>query len=464
VTFSGLLVVPEPTLSGYIHLWVAEGGDEDNPRRETIVPYSIGGNPSKGRGGYSKGRGGYAPLVSPDGQMIFFAPDPIDFQAGDFYTIQQMATLPALPPDKRALGPSYNFVATPGAPALTGSISFQYLGLDALTEGVDETTLTIHYWDGLAWMALPTVRNTYYNLASASSQGPGVYALLAGVTTPQISQVSPAMATNDVTTTLVIEGEAFLPPVSVVLVGSTSRYTLPLRSVGPVSLTAVVSPGLQAQAYAVAVINGDGGLAPEAGRFALFTPAEGCFYDFFESGSGQWQISGDWGIVRLADGNQAMTDSPEGPYKGASDYGPGLQIYTTTLTSPSFSLSACPNPSLTFQHDYRLARLAGAASEDVGRVEISTDGGESWIELARYSGGGLFDGAREEIESFEWAEVTWQPVRLDLTPYLDQAALRLRFSLSVNDDALSSKGWLLDNIMVAGDSSGGAVFLPLILK
>ena len=76
----------------------------------------------------------------------------------------------------------------------------------------------------------------------------------------------------------------------------------------------MISAGIPAAEYEVQVLNGNQptGLAaaPQAGSLALFDPAEAVFYDFFESGSGQWTIQGDWGIVALPDGNQAMTDSP----------------------------------------------------------------------------------------------------------------------------------------------------------
>jgi hypothetical protein len=86
-----------------------------------------------------------------------------------------------LPAERTALGPAYNMVATgSAAPQLTGSISFQYQGLDALVEQVEEETLQIHYWDGSTWRPLRTVCDPYYNFASAASEGPGVYTLLGG--------------------------------------------------------------------------------------------------------------------------------------------------------------------------------------------------------------------------------------------------------------------------------------------
>ncbi len=198
--YAGTFTLEDATLSGYIQVWVDETDTEANPRRETLVAYSIGGNPGKKRagnadvrggggkkragnadlrGGGGKKRAGNAPVVSADGQMIFFTDNPILFEEGDFYTIQTMSGLPALPPGRSVIGQGYNLVASPGAPVFAGSISFQYLGSDVLASGVDEEDLTIYFWDGSAWHILPTVRDPYYNLASARSEGAGIYALMA---------------------------------------------------------------------------------------------------------------------------------------------------------------------------------------------------------------------------------------------------------------------------------------------
>jgi hypothetical protein len=44
--------------------------------------------------------------------------------------------------------------------------------------------LTLYFWNGAIWTALNTVLDTYFNLASAPSQGEGVYALMASVKIP----------------------------------------------------------------------------------------------------------------------------------------------------------------------------------------------------------------------------------------------------------------------------------------
>jgi hypothetical protein len=197
--YSGTFILAYPALSGHVQVWVEETATEENPRRETIVAYSINGNPgftrggggftrggggfTRGGGGFTRGgggftRGGGAPLMSPDGQMIFFTENPLVFEVGQFYTIQGMAGLPPTPPGRTVIGQGYRLAATEGTPVVTGSVSIQYLSNDVLVAGADENGLAIYFHDGSAWQELPTVRNLYFNLVTAPSQGVGVYALM----------------------------------------------------------------------------------------------------------------------------------------------------------------------------------------------------------------------------------------------------------------------------------------------
>lgn len=460
-----------PALIGYVALWVDESASETNPRRETIVAYAVSGNPgnwpaSRGNGPASRGngpasRGNGAPIVSPDGQMIFFTLNPALLAVGELYAVHRMAALPPLPAGKTALGAAYRLVVSPGVTrAVAGSISFQYLGIDALLEGVDEGQLTVHFWDGNRWRALDTVRSPYYNLASAASQGPGVYALLAGATLPRITSVVPSAGTNDITHTLIIRGSDFLEPLQVRLSAYTLDFSLPLASVSPVSITAVVTRGLSPAEYRVQVVNlgqPDGPLySNEEAVFALFDPLQACFYDFFESGAGQWQRDGEWAIVLLADGQNAMTDSPLGPYLNATNGATRM----TALTSNAFSLQGCDHPRLSYRHDYSLVELG--SSVDRARVDISTDDGATWAELAGFTGGvdlGL-GGPGNGTPSAEWNAPRWKHVGIGLDRFT--GTVRLRFSLTV-DRALSDKGWLLDDVVVAS-SRVSHVYLPAVTR
>jgi FG-GAP-like repeat/FG-GAP repeat/IPT/TIG domain len=481
----GTFDLEEPALAGIIHVWVDESASL--PRREVLVSYTIGGNPGyihagggyihagggsrrigagiiRAGGGYVHAGGGIiraAPFNSPDGHMIFFPTEPTPFQAGEFYAIQDMASLPELPSGKQVIGASYRLVAAPGTPIVPGSITFQYREIDAQTEGANEAALMIHFWDGTAWHVLDTVRNVTYNMASAHSQGPGVYALLSGVTTPRIDSVSPTRATVGVTTPLVIAGSAFLGPANVLLADATSTYTLAVGTLHTNTITVEVPPDLPAGEYDVHVINGDGGRAVAPKKFALYEQDNACFTDHFTSGSGQWTRGGDWNITTLPGGQHAMTDSPQGSYAQAS--GPSKRL-VTSITSQPISLEHCGQAVLRFRHDYVLANTS--TSQDLGLIDISRDGGSTWTRLATYSGD-LSAGTRTKAHApslstteAEWADNSLREVQIDLHFY--SGTVLLRFSLDV-DDRLADKGWVIDDVIVADNGSEGSqLYLPLM--
>ncbi|GIV98023.1 MAG: hypothetical protein KatS3mg057_2680 [Herpetosiphonaceae bacterium] len=176
-------------------------------------------------------------------------------------------------------------------------------------------------------------------------------------------------------------------------------------------------------------------------------PAATCFYDFFESGAGQWDLGGSWGITALPDGERVMTDSPDGSYDNAQA---PAAWHTSAITSTSFSLDDCPGALLRFDHAYVLAQLEG--SQDQAHVELSRDGGASWTRLRSYSGGGIYTASRlvgrpqpQTAISEEWTDVPWQRECLPLGSA--SGTVRLRFSLEV-DQYVADKGWALDTLLV----------------
>ena len=223
----------------------------------------------------------------------------------------------------------------------------------------------------------------------------------------------------------------------------------------------MVTQGLQAGEYQVIVVNrnepGGGAASPTPGTFALYDPADACFYDFFGSGSGKWERSGAWDTLILPSGEWAMTDSPDGNYDSAN---PPALTHTTSITSTAFSISSCANPVLTFRHAYVIAQLG--TSRDVGRVEISTDDGATWTELATFSGGGPYGDLGWSAPGQEWAGVAWQETQISLVGY--SGVVRLRFSLEV-DQYISDKGWVLDEVVVrSGSELKNTIYLPLVSK
>jgi hypothetical protein len=188
-------------LEGFVHIWV----DETPPRREMITDFSIGASPGafrghggafrghggafRGHGGAFRGHGGAfrghgAPILSGDGQVTVYTPDP-NIPEGEFLTIQAATGVPAVPAGRVQIGQAYRIAATEGLTNLSeSSISFQYLG-EAVPAGM-EGDITIYYFSEgqQAWQALTTKLNTWDNFASASAQGSGLYALLTAFRVP----------------------------------------------------------------------------------------------------------------------------------------------------------------------------------------------------------------------------------------------------------------------------------------
>jgi hypothetical protein len=221
--YSGTFVLTQTgLLNGHVQVWVNEASTETNPRRETLVAFSVGGNPggahapgiSRGGGGIGASRGGggvgsfragggsfragggsfragggslrsgHAPLLSPDGQLIFFTANNTEFITGSLFAVQSMASLPTLPPGRALIGSGYAIIASPGYTLPAGSVSVQYLSNDVTSAGAREADLSLYFFNGNQWVERATTQDEYFNVLVAASQGPGIYAVLASVQIP----------------------------------------------------------------------------------------------------------------------------------------------------------------------------------------------------------------------------------------------------------------------------------------
>ncbi len=147
------------------------------------------------------------------------------------------------------------------------------------------------------------------------------------------------------------------------------------------------------------------------------------FLDDFERGLDNWSPGAAWGVTtaRYASPGHAATDSPGAFYTNNTDAALALAV--------SLDLSGASHPALSFEHSYALE-----AGYDYGYVEVSTDGGSTWLTpvLAAYNGN-LGAMSREQ---------------LDLSPYAGAANFRLRFRL-VTDSSVVMDGWYVDDVRVA---------------
>jgi hypothetical protein len=149
--------------------------------------------------------------------------------------------------------------------------------------------------------------------------------------------------------------------------------------------------------------------------FVTFTQKQQVYADSFEDGLGDWaeDSQNDWfcSSQRAADGNRsAEVDG------SATD---------ATLVSPEIALNGYGDATVGFCWYIESGLESG---EDLG-FDVSTGGGQTWIEKARLKG---------NVDT----ESTWHDVRIDL-PGVDRLMLRFRGKMSG-----SSEDANIDNVFV----------------
>jgi hypothetical protein len=284
-TYSATISSTYPIASGHLELWLNDGANNElaptPTTRRTIVAFTVGGNFGDDPALWAVGphiraggphiraggphiraggpfyRGGNAPVASSDGQLIFFTADPNAFNKGDLYTIQSVAAYPDPPSNTAPVGLVYSLIASTGAQMITGSVSFQYLGIDALSLGIteaDEQGLMVYHCCDTEgkWIQLSTVINIGYNLASAPSRGQGLYAMLAKVMPPYLESAEAALAGGSATSFL-IKGRNLDATIELLLRDCTGvSHIVPVQSISDTQISVVLP--LEPGKYTVKVL------------------------------------------------------------------------------------------------------------------------------------------------------------------------------------------------------------------
>ena len=170
----------------------------------------------------------------------------------------------------------------------------------------------------------------------------------------------------------------------------------------------------------------------------------------FEIGFGSWVQSSndDLDLTRRSGSTPSSGTGPTSANDGsvyvyveASGNGTGYPGKIASLISPCFDLSSLTNP--TFNFDYH---MLGTDVNNL-RVEVSTNGGSSWVQVFSRSGS---QGS------------SWMTASLNLSAY-QSSQTQLRFTITTGT---SSSGWssdiAIDNISLQGASGGGASCLSTI--
>ena len=167
------------------------------------------------------------------------------------------------------------------------------------------------------------------------------------------------------------------------------------------------------------------------------------FCDDFESGLSNWLVgAAGWDTVSTTyqSATHSITDSPGGSYTFGAD--------NAITMAHSVDLTNADSPILSFWHKLALAAICTTAGcqhgltpwgcpsneSDNAYVEISTDSGTTWSQLAN-----LFDTSNTS---------TWSLQQLSLSAYVNKK-LKLRFRLlaSVGTDC-TADGWYIDDVVI----------------
>ena len=209
-----------------------------------------------------------------------------------------------------------------------------------------------------------------------------------------------------------------------------SRTGTPAASITSQSTTsytddvAMVQPGTYH--YRMWVIDQDGNFSMASNEVQATYSVPSNAYPFTEDGEGgtsNWSWGSPWGLVTLdaaashaGVSSTVWTDSPDANYGADAD---------TSMTT-FIDLSGSTNPVLSFWHSYSLEM-----GQDLLRLQVSTDDGQTWTSLRSYTG----------------TENIWNQERVNLGAYTGNANLGLRFRVTANE-ANQQDGWYMDDLTI----------------
>ena len=156
------------------------------------------------------------------------------------------------------------------------------------------------------------------------------------------------------------------------------------------------------------------------------------FIDNFSSGTTKWTLTGSWGLTTTSyhSASKSLTDSPSGNY---------TNMQNTSATSVSTNLSSYMGAQLNFWAKYSIE-----TPFDYVYLEISNDGGTSFVQLAQYTG----------------TSSTWQKYTYNIGGFAGESNVKIRFKF-YSDQYVVSDGMYIDDIEILGLSTDNSA--PLIV-
>ncbi|MBA4150766.1 MAG: S8 family serine peptidase [Verrucomicrobia bacterium] len=174
--------------------------------------------------------------------------------------------------------------------------------------------------------------------------------------------------------------------------------------------------------------------------FRTLKPFDAPWSDNLENGGTNWiVIDGEPGTTwRLGTPNNGWESSAHSGLNawGSNLDGAAIDLGDTSLIGPAVSLAGGTQATLKFWHSYDFTERSELDIIEFGSVQISTNNGSAWIELATL---------------FEFSD-GWEEVEIDLTPYAGRV-VRIGFYYGLFSlDNVSRPGWLIDDISMTVSS------------
>jgi hypothetical protein len=180
--------------------------------------------------------------------------------------------------------------------------------------------------------------------------------------------------------------------------------------------------------------------------FRTLKPLTPPFVDSLDSGATNWTVASeslDFEALSILETSVWQLGRPQNAlassaHSGANAWGTNLRgdgndYANTSLISPAIELTGGNLATLRFWHNYNFLPVSEEGDLlELGGLFVTTNNGGLWIQL----------------QQFEERSSGWEPVELDLTPYLGRV-VRLGWAyLLFSIDAAAHPGWLLDDIAV----------------
>ncbi len=145
------------------------------------------------------------------------------------------------------------------------------------------------------------------------------------------------------------------------------------------------------------------------------------FFDNFSSGTSKWTLTGSWGLTTASyhSSPNSLTDSPSGNYANSQ---------STSATSISTNLSSYLGAQLSFWAKYSLE-----SSFDYTYLEISKDGGTTFIQIAKFTG----------------TSSTWQKYTYNIGGFAGNSNVKIRFRF-YSDQYVVADGMYIDDVEILG--------------